>query len=513
MTRPVIRLSFSAGFVVALLIASLPRPAEAGLLDNVPEAAGYKLVYNLDIPAVSNFRDAKAPTYSINNAASTKLYDRIAYYMELSNGTTTQWAYTSMDAFDVNAYRIGLPHNVLNPVARQQRVANMNVASNVPGIVTGVNIATGSIEMWPSNYGGNTSAYVPTGSSAFDWNDSGFNTGNGHSSFQVHNWDLDGAGAGTAGQTVIAYNRYGHSDSNPAAVGIGNRPAGDLDWTFATNAGTYSLKNLQVLVREVPANSRPNLPGLPAAPAHILANVPQAASYGLVYQLPINGSNAFAPSQYVVNNSASIPDGSFGRIAYYVELESAKYGKEFVWVSMDAFNLDASLIGVPNTAAHIQQMIVNNMNVVASDGSGVTEGEGLLGNIEFWNTNYGGNATNLIPGGTNSFDFDDLRSTSGNYGSMQIHNYLAGQTLFAFNHWNGGIPDLGIGNDPATGRSNYNPDWTFADQSTGNGADQYTVRNLYVFVQDVNIPEPASLTLLALGAGAIGGFLRRRRMV
>ena len=57
---------------------------------------------------------------------------------------------------------------------------------------------------------------------------------------------------------------------------------------------------------------------------------------------------------------------------------------------------------------------------------------------------------------------------------MQVHNFEAKQTLFAFNHWGAGTGcDLGIGNAPAG-----NPDWTFAK----NGAT-YETKRLRVLVR------------------------------
>ena len=62
-----------------------------------------------------------------------------------------------------------------------------------------------------------------------------------------------------------------------------------------------------------------------------------------------------------------------------------------------------------------------------------TNGEGLSGNIEFWNTNYVPNQGTLIPDDAGFIDYDDTRSTGGTYGSMQIHNYIDEHTIFAYN--------------------------------------------------------------------------------
>jgi len=58
---------------------------------------------------------------------------------------------------------------------------------------------------------------------------------------QVHNLD--------ARQTVFAVNAW--RSGGGADIGIGNSPATNRDWTFASNASTYQLARLRVLVRLV----------------------------------------------------------------------------------------------------------------------------------------------------------------------------------------------------------------------------------------------------------------------
>ena len=54
---------------------------------------------------------------------------------------------------------------------------------------------------------------------------------------------------------------------------------------------------------------------------------------------------------------------------------------------------------------------------------------------------------------------------------MQVHNFEAKQTLFAFNHWGAGTGcDLGIGNAPAG-----NTDWTFAKNGASYGSKRLRV--------------------------------------
>ncbi len=230
----------------------------------------------------------------------------------------------------------------------------------------------------------------------------------------------------------------------------------------------------------------------------VFANVPEAAGYSLIYELPIpNNANFSTTVPYTVNNSAGWTQ-TFDRIAYYLELTSATYGSQWVYASMDAFTTDVTKIGVPK--GQLFQRAVASMNVF-SNAAGVATGTGIsTGNIEFWSSNYGAakssanSPPNQVPSPTNAsdsvFDFGDSGGGTGTgHGSMQIHNYdvdgtgsgTAGQTLFGFNRWNsGGGSDLGIGNQLAgTG----NPDWTHAANSA-----IYTLKNLAVLVRPTALP-------------------------
>ncbi|MFC1805580.1 PEP-CTERM sorting domain-containing protein [Planctomycetota bacterium] len=486
--------------VLALTVAAMLSMGGAALADvfsNVPEATaeGYQLVYTLPIPNAANFRGTTVIPYTVDTSATIGYFDRVAYYLELDG----EWVYASMDAFSVDRKKIGLPHSNYNPVKFQQIVNNMNVVTNVPAKATpGTGLSTGNIEMWPSNYGAGNEIGIPNASgSVHDFGDGGAGTGAGYGSFQVHNHD--------AAQTVLAYNRWGTGGSGTGAidnVGIGNNDGSGTiqtsggprpDWTFQATANLYTTKNLQILVR--PA-------GLPAAPANVVAKAPEASTFTVVYELPI-GNGAFSPSQYTQDNAAAYVDGSFDRVAYYLELDSPAFGQQFAYVSTDAFTTQADRLGVPKS--DLFQQFLSNMNVV-SNVAGVVNGEGITtGNIEFWGTNYSGANGLPVPGASNTLhDFGDTPVSSGTYGSMQIHNHGAAQTIFAYNHWSGSPPDLGIGNDPNTTRGNYRPDWTFAFQTSGHGANQYTVKNLWVLAHIAGAQltaTPPSGSLLDFGDG------------
>ncbi len=166
----------------------------------------------------------------------------------------------------------------------------------------------------------------------------------------------------------------------------------------------------------------------------------------------------------------------FDRVAYYLELKPKNGPLQRVFVSMDAFTNDVSKIGIPafTSKASFQQN-VTSMNV-CSDVKGVTTGGKLKGNIEFWANNYKPNNGKAVPGASDkAFDFgDEIGDPPNGYGSMQVHNYEAKQTIFAVNSWKSGPQaDIGIGNAPGD-----NPDWTFTKSAVN-----YETKLLRVFVR------------------------------
>ena len=232
-----------------------PLPAAPALaLANVPEANGYGVLYQVDMPADGDFSNQAAVPYAVNNAgAAIAPPARVAYYMELTTGTGTQWVWTSMDNFAANLTQLGLPHPTINPVNWHQSVNNLSVFSNAGGtLVTGSSLGTGRVEMWPSNYGpANDDNVSAANATYFDMGDGGQNTSAGHGSFQVHNL--------TTPQTVFGYNGWGTSAAaDGAGIGNQNTPGvGNTDWTFGNNVGTYSVKRLFVLVPNIGTFTQP----------------------------------------------------------------------------------------------------------------------------------------------------------------------------------------------------------------------------------------------------------------
>ena len=204
-------------------------------MSSLPIAKEYTLVYDLDLSKLMH--DIK---YDVDNSASIKGFDRIGYLVELATGSEEKKVFVSMNAFTDDIKKIGIP-----TIASQSRfqipVAAMDVFSNVNGITSGTDIATGNIEFWPDNYGMVNSAKVSGASdSQYDFGDETAPPADGYGSMQVHNF--------AAKQTLFAINHW--VAGGGADLGIGNSPANGTDWTFSGNASSYSSKRLRVFVRQ-----------------------------------------------------------------------------------------------------------------------------------------------------------------------------------------------------------------------------------------------------------------------
>jgi autotransporter-associated beta strand protein len=230
-------------------------------------------------------------------------------------------------------------------------------------------------------------------------------------------------------------------------------------------------------------------------------NVPEASHFQLAYSLDIpNAPNYSSGVTYTVDNHSGL--GAFGRVAYYLELQSTNGGPlQYVWVSMNPFTANITRIGVPTLASGaVFQQNVANMNV-ASSVAGIVTGTNLSGgNLEFWPYNYSqANALSVTNANAGTYDWGDQNSGNGNFGSMQIANHNASQMLLSFNAWGGfgGNADLGIGNNTVYQTGNWDvidnltdiqPDWTFR----GN-APSYALKTLQVFIQPVPVPGTTNL--------------------
>ncbi len=452
----------------ASTIAVTPAVLPSEIIANVGAASqGYKLVYSADLPVRGDIVRKGAGAYRHDESADRSMFSRVAYYLELVPPTgPSRWVWVSVDAFTPNRTKLGLPTFASGAIF-QQNVSQMEVLSNVAGVVNGTTAAGGNIEFWPTNYTqANALSVVNASATTYDFGDTRSTTGD-FGCLQIHNHDAG------AVQTVLAINHFG-TDGNVLDVGIGNQPTGSPDWTNAANAGSFVRRTLHVLA----------LPGS-STPAPVVSAVPEAQNYQLVYSLNVPATGNLVSgagfTNYAVNYSQDV--GTFSRVAYYMELQkTGDAGPSYVWASMDAFTALAGRIGIPTPASGaVFQQVVNNLNVF-SNVPGVVTGTGITtGNIEFWPTNFSQpNALNIPGASATTFDFGDTRSTTGTHGSFQIHNHGASQVLMALNNWGtaanaANVLSIGLGTNPNAAQA---PDYTL----TANAASFDVKRLLQVYI-------------------------------
>ncbi len=202
----------------------------------VPDAAAYKLVYDLDLSKLG-----RTIAYDADLSASLKgAFDRIAYFLELRDSAgKVNYCYVSMDAFTDDLKKIGIP-TVMSGAFFQMPVNGMKVISSLSTVPSGDYGDGGNIEFWPHNYGPLNATKIPGASeSVFDHGDQTSEPAAGYGSMQVHH--------PKAGSTIFAINHW--VAGLTADLGIGNSTGDARDWTFTQNAGSYASKRLRVLVR------------------------------------------------------------------------------------------------------------------------------------------------------------------------------------------------------------------------------------------------------------------------
>jgi sialate O-acetylesterase len=222
----------------AFRAGELPKPQNPAIT-LVPEATGFRVVYQLDIPAEADYA-TEVPKYTVDTSATdSAAFSQIAYYLELEKGDgTKQYIFAAMDRFTDDLKKAGVPVNS-SGARLMQKINNLTVRSNVPGVVACTGSDGGNIEFWPGNYSPANQQNIPGASDKFDFGDETNDKIPGYGCMQVHNWKDK--------QTVFAINHWGAAGA--VDIGIGNAPTGNADWTFAKNASDYTLRRLTVMVK------------------------------------------------------------------------------------------------------------------------------------------------------------------------------------------------------------------------------------------------------------------------
>ena len=210
---------------------------------------------------------------------------------------------------------------------------------------------------------------------------------------------------------------------------------------------------------------------LAAAVPELEQLVPDAKDFELIYKLNPKGKKILQ-----LDNSETLK-GKLTRIGYLLKLTDKQGQMSWAYAEMDPFTQELYKTGLPTSGTGVIQTQVTNFKV-ASNVPGVENGTFEKGNIEFWSLNFGPHNSKKIPGASSKdYDFGDMPAADGNYGCMQIHNYLKKQTVIGFSGFPKPSRDLGIGNNPSG-----NPDWTFS--KSGN---KYKSAELFVVAQIDNM--------------------------
>jgi Carbohydrate esterase, sialic acid-specific acetylesterase len=222
------------------------------VLTEVTEAAseGFTLVYALNLPINAAWAGNQPVPYATDLSQMVPAFDRVGYWLELtSTSGERRWVWASFAADTLQVTRLGLPHDVGNPAARQSLVRDLTVESNVPGLAIR-HADDGNIEMWAQGAAFPSSAGIYGADYYFgrqDWGDTPLPVSSAplYGSFQIHRYGKL--------QTILAVNGFSTASGAADDVGIGSAPSlppqVNEDWTLRQNAGAWATRRLSVWVR------------------------------------------------------------------------------------------------------------------------------------------------------------------------------------------------------------------------------------------------------------------------
>ena len=212
---------------------------KTGDAESLPELKGMTCVQRYDIPKAPDF--TRRPPKTL---ASREGVTRVAYLLELQDAAgEVSFVMAAMDAFAAKSDDLVLSGKPASRLYRKP-LANLTVRSNSPRVKALTDASTGFIEFYTCNFSPRTMSTPAGGDAAkYDFNDTPQpQKALGYGCLQIH--DL------AAKRTVLAFNHF-NTPSRPCDVGIGTNPdgGGNPDWTFAANAGQYTVRRLSVWVK------------------------------------------------------------------------------------------------------------------------------------------------------------------------------------------------------------------------------------------------------------------------
>lgn len=188
------------------------------------------------------------------------------------------------------------------------------------------------------------------------------------------------------------------------------------------------------------------------------------SSNSIIYDTDNSGtvSSSFTRVRYLFENTISTAS-NYADVDFYKWAQGGTVATTIstsVTAQPTISNLQVPSPAVPFTVqANVSDLTVYSS--VASTGyysNAITNGFGINGRVELWDSNYATTQNGLSPpGDTSLYDYDD-QPAAGAYGSFQVHNLDLSKTIFAWNQHGVAKPDIGFGD--GTGIASH-PDWTF----------------------------------------------------
>ncbi len=205
---------------------------ERGNLDAlVPQAKNYELVYSFDPINPVMTRDKTRMVYKTDKSkdfAAARI-KRVGYFLFLKQKSgDDQFVFVSMPPLADDIVKLGVPTKA-SGARFMQKVADVTVYSNVPGVETGTFAEGCNVEFCDCNFGRENEQGIPGASDTiFDFGDALLaGASPGYGSMQVHHYARK--------HPIFAFNNF--SVGNQCDIGIGNCPgAENLDWTFSRSA-------------------------------------------------------------------------------------------------------------------------------------------------------------------------------------------------------------------------------------------------------------------------------------
>lgn len=216
--------------------------SDRGMLDTlVPEAGNFRLLYRFD-PTSPVMKDGNHRfEYDVDRGKEISgRVKRVGYFLWLKpKNKDEQFVFVTMPPLSEDLAKLGVPTKA-SGARFQEKVRNVTVRSNVPGIPTGTFAEGCNVEFWDCSYDTANGIGIPDASeSSYDFGDKIRTSASpGFGSMQIHQHETR--------QTIFAFNAFAKGRS--CDIGIGNCSGKNPDWTHSKSGVNYESGLFLILV-------------------------------------------------------------------------------------------------------------------------------------------------------------------------------------------------------------------------------------------------------------------------